>query len=177
MTELLIPYVVMLHTLGALIGAGVTTFAEIFYTEAAADGRIDHHERKYLRRMYRALKLGMSLVLVTGIALIILEYLVSDATQDVLAAPFWALQTFTLLIILLASLISQKKAPWGLASSGILTAWWMMLLIDLGYLNSLGYLMIVITYLLSTCIVAGAFGYLRTLMRPKDKTGVKENAQ
>jgi hypothetical protein len=165
MTSQLIPYIVILHTLGAIIGAGVTTFAEIFYTEAAADGRIDHHERKYLRRMYHALKFGMILVLLTGIGLVVFEYLVPDAPQDVLAAPFWAMETFTLLIILLASLISKKAASWGLASAGILTAWWMILLIDLGYLNSFGYVFLIIMYGIVTLLIAAAFGYLRVFLR------------
>jgi FtsH-binding integral membrane protein len=164
MTQLLIPYVVMLHTIGALIGVGVTTFAEIFYMEAASDGRIDHHERKYLRRMFRALTFGLGRVLVTGVGLIVLEYLVPDAAQDVLVAPFWALETFTVLIIFFGLRISQKKAPWWLASAAILAAWWMILLIDLGYLNAYGYAMILMLYVLVTFVLAGALGYLRVLV-------------
>ena len=145
MTSALIPYVAALHTLGALIGVGTVTFAEIFYTKAAADGVIDHHERKYLRHLFHGLTFGMTLVLLAGIALIVLEYLVPDAPQDVLAVPFWALQTLTVFVIILAARLSKGHAQWWFASAGILTGWWMILLIDLGYLNAFGYVTTLLT--------------------------------
>jgi hypothetical protein len=166
-TLALIPYVVMLHTLGALIGAGTVTFAEIFYTSAASDGVIDHHERKYLRRIFHALRYGMVLVLFSGFALIVLEYLVTDAPQDVLAAPFWALQTLTFFVLVLAARLSKREAPWWFASAGILVAWWMILFIDVGYLNAYGYVEIMLMYIVSTFVVAGILGYVRTLMRAR----------
>ena len=167
MTESLIPFIAGLHTLGALIGVGFVTYAEVFYTKAASDGVIDHHERKYLRHLFQGLQFGMLLVLFSGIALIVLEYLVPDAQQEVLAAPFWALQTLTVFVIFQAYRLNEKKASWWFASAAILTGWWTILSIDLGYFNQFGYITILITYLLMTFIVAGVLGYFRVLMRPK----------
>ena len=167
MTATLIPYVVALHSLGALIGVGTVTYAEFFYTFAASDGVIDHHERKYLRHVFHGLTYGMVLVLFSGIALIVLEYLVPDAPQDVLAAPFWALETLTLFVIVLAARLTKKTSPWWFASAGILTAWWMMLGIDLGYLNRFGYVSILLLFIAATFVVAGVLGYVRILARPK----------
>lgn len=167
MTSALLPFVAMLHTLGALIGAGFVTFAEVFYTQAASDGKIDHHERKYLRHLFHGLKFGMILVILSAMALIVLEYLVPDAPQDVLAAPFWFLQTLTLLVLTFGWMLSKDRAAWWFSSAAILVAWWMMLAIDLGYLNSFGYIMLVMMYLLATFIVAGVLHYVRVLVRAR----------
>jgi hypothetical protein len=167
-TVALIPVFALLHTLGALIGAGTTLFAEIFYTKAAADGVIDHHERKYLRHLYHGLTYGMVLVLISASALMVLEYLVPDAPQDVLAAPFWALQLLTFSIILFSYFLSKKQIQWWIASAAILTGWWLMLAIDFGFLNTFGFFSILFLYIIATIIVAGVLGYLRVLMRPKD---------
>ncbi|MBA3789110.1 hypothetical protein H0X32_01790 [Patescibacteria group bacterium] len=161
----LISFFAAVHTLGALIGTGSITFAEVFYTKAAADGRIDHHERKYLRRMLRGLTLGILLIIISGSALMVLEYLVPNASQAVLTAPFWALQTLTLLIIIFANLLSKDFVAWWFGSVAILVAWWMILLIDLGFLNSYGYLVLLVAYLFMTFVVAGMLGYLRVVMR------------
>ena len=167
MTESAISIAIGLHSLGALIGVGYATYAEFFYTKAAADGIIDHHERKYLRHIYRGLTYGMTSVLLSGIALIVLEYLVPDASQDVLAAPFWALQTLTIFVLLQAHRLSQKSIPWWFASATILAGWWMILFIDLGYLNQFGYVTILLEYVLAVFLAAGILGYLRVLMKPK----------
>jgi hypothetical protein len=165
MTLELISVFAALHTLGAFIGTGFTTYAEAFYTRAASDDRIDHHERKYLRRLFHGLTYGLVLVLISGTALIVLEYIVPDAPQEVLAAPFWFLQTLIYVIIFVGWLLSKDKTPWWFGSAAVVVAWWMMLLIDLGFFNSFGYVALILSYIITTFIVAGLLGYFRTWMR------------
>jgi hypothetical protein len=165
MTLQLISAFGLLHTLGAVIGTAFTTFAEAFYTRAAADDRISHHERKYLRRMFRGLKFGMLLVLCSGIGLIVCEYLVPSAPETVLTAPFWAFQTLTYVVIILGWLLSKDKAPWWFSSAAILVGWWMILLIDLGLLNPFGYIELMLSYIFTTFIVAGLLHYFRVWAR------------
>ncbi len=161
----LIETVFFLQLAGAMIGAATVTYAEFFYTVAAADGIIDHHERKYLRHLFNGLTYGMVLVLFSGMALIVLEYLIPDAPQDVLAAPFWMVETLTLLVILLADGLSKKKIGWWFASAAILVGWWMILLIDLGLLNLFGYTTLLLSYGVVTFVVAAILGYVRILVR------------
>jgi hypothetical protein len=163
---ILIQYVFFLNVIGAMIGAGFVTFAEFFYTLAASDGVIDHHERKYLRHLYHGLTYGMVLVLLSGTLLVVLEYLVPNAPQNVLAAPFWMLETLILLVILFADGLSKEKIGWWLASPAILVGWWMILLLDLGFFNSFGYIVLLFFYVLAAGIGALILGYLRVLMRP-----------
>ena len=166
-TDSLITFFATLHTFGAIIGVATVTFAETFYTAAARDGIIDHHERKYLRQLFHGLRFGMILVLLSGVALVVLEYLVPDATQLVLEAPFWALMTLTLIVIGFASMLVSKTTPWRVASSGILVGWWFILLLDLGYMNSLGYINIMLLYVLASVLIAGVLGYAQVLLKKK----------
>ena len=166
-TDSLINLFATLHTLGAILGVGTVTFAEIFYTTAASDGIIDHHERKYLRELFHGLRFGMILVLLSGVALVVLEYLVPDAPQLVLEAPFWALMTCTVIVIGLSSMLVQKTAPWRIASSGILVGWWFILLLDLGYMNSLGYVSCMLLYVLTSAVVTAILGYAQMLLKKK----------
>jgi hypothetical protein len=161
----LIPALAALNTLGALVGTGMTTYAEIFYTHAVSDGEIDHHERKYLRRLFRGFTFGMTLVLLSDLVLIVLEYLIPNAPQAVLTAPFWSLQILTVLILLLGWLLSKRRIMWWLGSAAVLSAWWILLGIDLGTFNSSGYLELLFNYVLVTALFAALLSFLRTYMR------------
>jgi hypothetical protein len=169
MTATLIPIAAFLHVLGAVIGAGLATFSEITYLQAAADGRIDHHERKYLRRLFHGLHVGMALVLFSGFALVVLEYLVPDAQQQVLFAPFWAVQTLALILLMLGALLSRHLIKWRFASAAILGGWWVLLLADLGYLNSLHYFGILMIFVIVSFILVGVLQALHVLIKSAQK--------
>jgi hypothetical protein len=165
MSPQLIPVIAAISTFGALIGAGFTTYAEIFFDHAVSDGEIDHHERKYLRRLFKGFAFGITLVLFSNLALIVLEYLIPDAPQSVFAAPFWAMQILTLLIIVTGLMLSKRRIQWWLGSATVITAWWMLLLIDLGYFNTSGFLDLVFIYVIVTALVASTLSFLRMHMR------------
>jgi uncharacterized membrane protein YhdT len=162
-----IPFFALLHIVGALVGTVSVTYAEIFYIKAASDGNIDKHERKYLRRLYRGITIGTLILIFAGSALMTLEYLVPYAPQSVLTAPFWTIQILTLLILLMGYIISKKEATWAIGSGIIFTAWWMVLFIDLGFTNSLGYAELFIIYIIAAAIVSGILWYARKLFSPR----------
>jgi hypothetical protein len=165
MTFELISIFSALNALGAIIGTAFVTWGEIFYTRAAADERIDHHERKYLRHLFRSMKFGMLLVLISSVALVVLEYLVPTAPETVLTSPFWALQTFVWLILILGWLLSKDRVAWWFGSAAILVAWWMIVLIDFGFLDSYTYLVLIAAYVVVTFVLAGLLGYVRIWTR------------
>jgi hypothetical protein len=159
---------VLLHLVGAILGTFYVTWAELSYMFAAKDSTIDHRERKYLRKIYRGLHLGMMLVLVSAIGLVVAEYLVPNAPQAVLAAPFWASQTLAIIILFFGKLLSDKKIAWWYAAPSILVAWWLLMLIDFGTLNHFGYIAVMMAWLLLSFIVVGILGYVRIwLWKPK----------
>jgi len=166
----LIAVLALIHTIGAAIGTYFTTFAEIAYTRAASDGVIDHHERKYIRRSYRGLKWGMSIVLVTGIAIIVVEYLTGTVQPSVLQGPFWFVIALTFFIILMSWLLSRKMATWWFAAAALLSAWWSILLIDLGFFNAFSFISLFFLYVLFLFVVAGKMALWRLwLWKPRSQ--------
>jgi hypothetical protein len=164
-----VPLLALIHTLGAVVGTFFTTYAEIYYTRAARDGVIDHHERKYLRHVYRGLKWGMATVLVTGIAIIVIDYLAVGSAIDVLQGPFWAVIALTFFILLMSWLLARKQAVWWFASAALLSAWWMMLLIDLGFFNLFSFISIFFIYIIFLFLVAGKMALWRLwLWKPRN---------
>ncbi len=151
----------LLHLIGTFAGVAYSTFAEIFYIKAASDGVVDKHERKYLRRLFRALSIATPVVVISSIALIVLEYLIPGGQQDVATAQFWAAQTLIVAIVLFGRTLEKRQTPWWVASSAMLVGWWMLLAIDLGYLASFGYTAIIMFYILLTFLAAGVIGYVR----------------
>lgn len=157
----------MVHTLGAALGAVGVTFAEFFYTRAVADGKIDTCEKKHIHRTLWALQWGVCTVVLSGLALIIVEYFIPEGSQAVLTAPFWMTHTLTLVVITFGFLISRSLVPWWLGSATAFSAWWMMLALD-GWRNvPLGYVALLLAYVLFTVAVVVVFHYVRSVLRER----------
>jgi len=154
----------VIHALGAAVGAGGITFAEILYLKASADGRIDERERDYIRTTFWALKWGMATVLLSAIALIIAQYQIPAQAQAVTTPAFWAQLTLALVVLLAGYELARKRAPWLVATSFGFAAWWMILILDAWRGADAGYLALLFFYLLAAFISMGAWGYARMLI-------------
>ncbi len=166
--DTLIPALALIHTLGAVVGTFFTTYAEMYYTVASSDGVIDHHERKYLRNLYRGLKWGMAAVVVSGVALIVSEYLVAGASPTVYEGAFWMIQVLTFLILFMSWMLAKKKAAWWVGAAVVLSAWWAILFIDLGFFNAFSFIALAVMYFLYFCVVALKLALWRLwLWKPK----------
>jgi len=164
--ENLIIFFTVLHTLGAALGALGVTFAEILYLKATRDGRVDAREREYIRTTFFALRWGLTLVLLSGVVLGIIEYQNPNAAQGVLFAPLWFQNTLALIIIATGYALAKNRIPWWLGSSALLTSWWFTLVIDAWRSVPFSYLSLVISFIVLTFIAAGALSYVRLLAEP-----------
>jgi hypothetical protein len=167
MESQLIPFLAIIHIVGAVVGTISVTYAEIFYIKAASDGDIDKHERKYLRRLYRGITIGTLVLIFAGSALMTLEFLVPYAPQAVLSAPFWSMQILTVFIVLAGYAISRNHTPWAVGSGIIFTAWWMILFIDLGFTNTFSYVALFTTFIIAAAIISAILWYARRLFSPR----------
>jgi len=159
----------MIHTLGAALGAAGVTFAELYYTRAVVDGKIDTCEKTHIHRTLWALQWGVCTVVLSGIALIVVEYYIPDVSQIVLTAPFWMTHTLTVVVITLGFLISRSLIPWWFGSAAAFSAWWMMLAIDGWRDMPLNYLSLVIAYVLLTVGVIAVFHYVRSVLIEREE--------
>ncbi len=170
MLEYLAAFLAGLHTLGAAIGAGGALYAEVIYTKSMQDNHIDAVERRWFSITYKALSWGMFLVLVTGIALIIVQFFLPNSPQDVLYAPLWMQNTLAFVITIAAWFMSRRAIPWWFGSSLIFTGWWMMLALDAWQALSIPYLSLVFLYIISVFIAGGFWEYMRILIATDTKT-------
>jgi hypothetical protein len=156
-----------LHTIGAALGAGGALYAELFYTKAIADGRIDTHERAWFSTTYFGLAWGMLIVLLSGLALIIVQYFLPDSPQAVLYAPLWMQNTLALVVTFAAWLMSRRSLPWWLGSSLVFAGWWMMLALDAWQGVSVPYLTLLFIYVLAVFGSGFFWSYMRTVLHKK----------
>jgi hypothetical protein len=154
---------ITIHVIGAALGAAGVTYAEIFYTKATADGHIDRREYDYFSTTFWALRWGMTVVLVSGIALVIVQYLLPNSPEDVFYAPLWTQNTLALVITLAAWFTSRKMFPWWLGSSLAFAGWWMMLVLDGARNATFSYLHLLMVYVLLVCASAVFWGYVRVI--------------
>lgn len=160
---------IALHTLGAALGAGGVLFAEVFYTKATADGRIDKRERAYFETTYWSLRWGMTTVLLTGIALIYIQYFLPDSPQAVLYAPLWIQNTLALFITVSAWALSRGMIPWWVGSALAFAGWWMMLILDAFQHFSFSYFTLLVVYVIAVFASAVFWGYARVLAHHRGK--------
>src|SRR3989344_1337539 len=162
--ENLVIFFAAFHTLGAALGVGGITFAEILYVKATRDGRVDAREREYVRATFFALRWGMTVVLLAGVALGLLEYKSPGASQGVLFAPLWFQNTLALVIIAAGYALAKGRIPWWFGSSAALVGWWFMLTIDAWRTIPFSYLSLVIAYIVLVFLPGAVLSYLRFLL-------------
>lgn len=93
-----------LYTLGLTLGVGSSTFALIFYISATADGVVDETEKRFLRIVFRVLRVGMVIFFLS-----LLARSVAGGFDSVVAlAPQWILLA---LITLNAVLMHYRIMP------------------------------------------------------------------
>ena len=176
MLEATATLLIALHTLGAALGAGGVTYAEVFYTKAVADGKIDRRERDYFETTYWALRWGMLTVLLSGIALIVVQYFLPDSPDAVLYAPLWMQNTLALVVTISAWALSRDLLPWWLGSALAFSGWWMLLILDAFRAVSVPYLTLLFAYVLAVFIAAAGWGYARVLLRKDVAPGERKSA-
>ncbi|MCW9054723.1 MAG: hypothetical protein OQJ98_01960 [Candidatus Pacebacteria bacterium] len=128
---------VFLHIAGVILGVGGATLAEVFYLMALKDGDVDASERRMMHANYRTLRVGLVLIIFSGIAMVWWLVSVEGHTWPLHSAKLWAKEVMTAVIIINAVLISKRWVPMWLGASLSFTSWWAATLLgtwrDLSY--------------------------------------------
>ena len=69
-----IPYLVLCQALGAFVGTFTAIWSELVYIRAMRDGKIDTAERAHLDVIAKGLRFGMTLLLLSSFALVVVDY-------------------------------------------------------------------------------------------------------
>lgn len=163
----LISFIVFCQALGALVGAGSTVWGEIAYIRALRDGKIDHAERAHLRAIAHGLRWGMTLLLISSFALVVIAYLSHSGAQPAVTASYWTLVTFALLIVYVSWALSRKHLSFALGSAIAFTAWWFLAYLTIGWMPVLSFGATVAFFVIATGIFYAILQYARFLAHPK----------
>ena len=159
----LIPFIVFCQALGALTGASTTIWGELAYMRAMRDGKIDRAERAHLHAIAHGLRFGMTLLLISSLALVIIAYALRTAIQPAQTTGFWTLIAFAVLIIYVSWALSRNRISFALGSAIAFTAWWLLAYLTLGLLPTLSFGAVVSFFIVATAIFYAVLYYARML--------------
>ena len=155
------------QALGAIIGVVTAVWGQIAYVHAMRDGRLDHAERRHLDIIAHGLRWGMSLLLVSSLALVVAAYLSGAATQPAVTENYWALVAFALIILFISLELSRKRITFVLGSAIAFTAWWFLAYLTLGWMPPLAFGATIAFFVVATGVFYGVLQYAHFLARPK----------
>lgn len=116
------------HIVGTVLGVGGATMAEVFYTRAIRDGKIDESEGALLRGVYTVIRVGLIVLVVSGFGYLLLLRLEGHA-QYIYSPRVWAKLTLTAILLFNAILLQTRKMPVWLGAGISLTSWYAALVI------------------------------------------------
>lgn len=116
------------HIIGAVLGVGGATFAEVFYMKAMKDGHVDPMEGDFLKMIYRTLRVGMAFLILSGFGYFLL-FRIEGKEALLYNDRFLAKIALTIIIFFNALLLQSRKIPLWLGSSLSITSWYAALVL------------------------------------------------
>lgn len=116
------------HIVGTLLGVGGATFAEIFYCKAMKDGHVDPMESAFLKKIYRVLRIGMILLILSGFGYFLL-FRIEGREALLYNDRFLAKIALIIIIFFNALLLQSRRIPLWLGSSLSITSWYTALVL------------------------------------------------
>ena len=111
------------HVVGTILGTGGATIAEVQVNIALKDGRVDASERALMHANYWMIRLGLALIILSGIVLVWTLYQ-SGETWALTSAKILTKEIITAVIILNAVAMTYRFVPLWLAAAVSFTSWW-----------------------------------------------------
>ena len=106
-----------------MLGVGAATFAEIHYLRFASDDIITDDEKKTLATTYTVLRLGLFILVISGFSFL-LYYRLSEYTEPLMRASFWAKMTIVGILVANAWMLQTRLIPLAIGSALSLASWY-----------------------------------------------------
>jgi hypothetical protein len=158
--SMLIFFFVFCQALGASVGAIAALWGEIAYVLAIRDGKLDAAERKHLNIIYKGLRFGMAILLVSSTVLVIISYVLHGTIQPATTTAYWIFIALALLVIGISWALARRDISYTLGSSSIFAAWWLLAYLTLGQLPMISFGFAVMLYVVLTAIMYAVFRYV-----------------
>ncbi len=134
----------VLQTFGISIAIGSSTFALIFYYKSIRDGMIDASEKSFLHTVYKVLRIGMGLIIITQL-LFVVWYYQFGSMEEFVNDAFWVTWTILGVIIANATLMQLHLMPMVVGPAIAGGSWYTLAIVDtlkayeFPYLSWIGY--------------------------------------
>ncbi len=154
-------FLILMHVIGTVLGAGAATFAEIFYTRFNSDNIITDDERRTLATIYTIMRLGLFLLVISGFGFL-LYFRLTEHVEIFSSAPFWAKMTIVAVLVINSLLLQAHWMPFLIGTAVSLTSWYAAL--TLGVLGKLTtpYFVILAYYAIAVVLVALGLKWIRS---------------
>ncbi len=146
-------FLIITHVFGTILGVGGATFAEIFYLKALRDGEIDPTENSFLKVTYRVLRIGLVILIISGIGIFILGRLTGHESSFY-DPRFLAKMTMFVAIVINPILFQTKLLKSWLATPISLVSWYGAFILGMWRSLDSSYVTIMIVYISAIAVTA-----------------------
>ncbi len=148
-------FLILAHTVGAVLGVGGATLAEVLLIKALKDGNMDPLESNLMHGVYSVVRVGFVISLVSGFSFLIL-YKANGQIGQIWNPVLWAKMTVVFSIGLNAILLQARAIPVKLGSAISFVSWYTALFLGVFIRGlSVGYFSVIFVYLI--VIIIGIF--------------------
>lgn len=157
-------FLIIIHLIGAVLGVGGATFAEIFYLKAKKDGVVEPLEIDHLRTIYFVLRIGLFILLMSGLGFLLFYYL-NGAGQALLSPKILVKLSIVFILIFNAFLAKAKKIPMWFSAAISLTSWYTAMILGAWRTLDASFVNIIIVYIVAVFIVAGILELIKKYLK------------
>jgi len=151
---------IIAHVIGTALGAGGATLAEVQINKALKDGKVDASERALMHANYTTIRVGMVLILFSGLALV--WWHLGQGNNWVLTSPkIWTKDIMFLVIIANAFFLTKRWVPLWLGSAISFTSWWGAAVLGIWRTHGISFPEFLIAYVAAIFIMAGILEAIR----------------
>ncbi|PIT91435.1 hypothetical protein COU17_00385 [Candidatus Kaiserbacteria bacterium CG10_big_fil_rev_8_21_14_0_10_49_17] len=158
---------VWVHIIGAVLGTGGATLAEIFSFTALKDGVVSADEKRMMHANYFMIRIGTLLVLLSGFALVAWWVFVEGNIWPLTSGKVWVKDIMVLAIVINAVLLTRRLIPFWLGSAISFTSWWGATILGAWRHAPISFTEALLGYIVAIFIVAGVLELLRLRFRKK----------
>ncbi|MDP3958316.1 MAG: hypothetical protein Q8Q36_02535 [bacterium] len=144
------------HVLGTVLGLGGAIVAEVQVTQALRDGKIEDDERALLHANYFLIRIGMALIIVSGLALI-WWHLGQGHQWALTSEKLWVKEIMVVVIIVNAVLLTKHWMPLAFGRSLSLVSWLGATVLGVWHTIPLGFFELLLVYAAVVLLVAFFF--------------------
>ncbi len=160
-------FLIISHVLGTILGVGAATLAEIFYLKALRDGEIDPTENSFLKITYRVLRVGLVILIFSGIGIFLLGR-ITGHESSFFEPRFLAKMTMFAAIVINPILFQSRLLKSWVATAISLVSWYGAFIVGMWRNLDASYFEIMSVYVAAIVITAFALEIIRKMIKIKE---------